>query len=254
METSTSTRVQLASAYSCYFFIGLFAIGFLPLAGFLPPPRPTAAADEVAALFRDRAGAIRAGMCVCVAASAFLLPWGAAVGAQLRRIERLPTLTYTWVCANTILAVLFIYPCLWWAVAAFRPDGDLEIIQRFNDMAWLGFMGIISTALIQCLVLAVATFADVSPDPVYPRWFGYFQAWCGVLLTPDLVVYCFKSGPVAWNGIFAFWTEITVAFLWLIVTTHMTARAAREQSTRTMGGLTLEQRIAALESERAVQA
>jgi hypothetical protein len=229
--------------------VALFAIGFVLLARFLPPPPPTAGAQEIARLLAERSEAIRAGMCVCVLASAFLLPWGGAISAQLRRLKHVPALAHTWTAANALLVVEFIFPCLWWAVAAFRPQSDPDLIQKFNDMAWLSFMGIISTALIQCLILAAAAFQEAPDGPVYPRWFGYFQAWTLVLLTPDLVVYLFMTGPLAWNGLFAFWTETTVAFIWLVVTTQMTVRAGRAAPAPAVVS-TLEQRVAALEQVR----
>lgn len=235
-----------------WLFMAMFGVGFILIAGFVPPPQPTADPDQIAQLFRAHSLAIRVGMCVCVLGSGFLLPWGGAISAQLRRIEGWPALTHTWTAANALLTVEFIFPCLWWAVAAFRPESDAQLIQRFNDMAWLSFMGIISTALIQCLVLAVATFQDNSSDRIYPRWFGYYQLWTLVLLTPDLVVYCFKTGPVAWNGIFAFWTEITIAGLWLILTAHMTARAARRPTASRERSASVEERLAALEAHMSV--
>ena len=54
-------------------------------------------------------------------------------------------------------------------MAAFRPGSNAEVIQAINDMAWLGFMGIIPTALVQCIVLAVATFRDNQANPLWLR-------------------------------------------------------------------------------------
>jgi hypothetical protein len=249
MNESGSLKWQLAAVYSNYAFWVVFGVGFVAFAGFVPPPAPTAGPEAIAGLLAGNAVVIRAGMCVCVLASALLLPWGAAVGAQLRRMEpEQPWMVYTWITANTILVILFIYPCLWWAVAAFRPGFNPEVVQSINDMAWLGFMGIIPTALIQCIVLAVATFRDNQPTPLFPRWFGYFQVWCCLLLTPDLVVYCFKTGPLAWNGLLAFWVEIFAAFAWNIVTTVMTAKAIKNTSwLPPAGNRSLEARLAALE-------
>jgi hypothetical protein len=77
--------------------------------------------------------------------------------------------------------------------------------------------------------------------------------WTLVLLTPDLVVYCFKTGPLAWNGLLAFWTEITIAALWLVVTTHVTVRAVTRSIAHTAATPTLEERVAALETAHAAR-
>jgi hypothetical protein len=67
-------------------------------------------------------------------------------------------------------------------------------------------------------------------------------------LTPDLFVFYFKRGPLAWNGILAFWVEITVATVWLVVTTVMTANAIKRPDAGS--GPSLEDRVAALERSR----
>jgi hypothetical protein len=246
---AVSTNVQLLWTYSVYGFLVLFGSGWVLVARFLPPPSPNDSAAEIARTFRADDLRIRVGMCMCVAAAAFVLLWGAAIGAQLRLLDNSAMLAYTWISANTILCILLIYPCLWWALAAFRPEAAPETIRSLNDMAWLGFFGIVSTALVQCLVLAVAAFSDTSPDPIYPRWFGYFQLWCLVSYTPDLFVFLFKSGPLAWNGILACWLVLAVTFAWIPVTAHMTAKAIKRAATGppAVPKPTLEERLAALE-------
>ncbi|OBJ42486.1 hypothetical protein A5630_20805 [Mycolicibacterium mucogenicum] len=212
-----------------YVFVVVFIAGFVLVAGFVPPPTPMTSAAEIKQNFVDNDMAIRIGMCICVLASALLLPWGGAIAAALRTVRGGSTLAYTWISANAILCVLFIYPCLWWAVAAFRSDSSADVVRGFNDMAWLGFMGIIPTAMIQCAVLMIAAFAGDSPQHLYPRWFGYFQLWCLLAFVPDLVTYCFKRGPLAWNGVITFWFVVSIAIVWLVVTGHMTARAVKRQ-------------------------
>jgi hypothetical protein len=251
----SNDRSQLACAYSCYAFIVIFTIGFLALADFVPPPHPTASAASIAHLFRSDSLRIRVGMAVCLLASALLLPWGGAVGDQIKRIEGgKRTLSYTWVTASALLTVEFIYPCLWWAVAAFRTDVSPQIIRSYDDMAWLGFMGIISTALVQCAVLAIATFKDKREQPLFPRWFGYVNAWCTVLMVPDAVTICWHTGPFAWNGILTFWFVITVAFIWLIVVTIVTARAIKIVDETPTGTQSLEDRVDELERRLELQA
>lgn len=244
-----SRPVKLACAYSGYAFVVLFLVGFVPIAGFVPPPRPTETAAQIAARFHSDHDAIQIGMALCVLASALLLPWGAAVAEQMRRIEhRGRALTYSWLTGNALLTILFIYPCLWWAVGGFRPGSDPAVIQSLNDMAWLGFMGIISTAIVQAIVLGVAVLGDRSGQPVFPRWFGYFQLWCAVLALPDAVVFIFHDGPLAWNGLLSFWMVCAMAITWLILTTAMTARAIKSAPDESSAAAGVEARLAAIEA------
>ena len=38
-----------------------------------------------------------------------------------------------------------------------------------------------------------------------------------------------KTGPLAWNGVLSYWVGFTTAFVWLMVTTVVTASAVKRQ-------------------------
>lgn len=239
-----STRGELVCARTGYLFLALFVVGWVPLAGFVPPPDPAAGPDVIAAMFRDNTIGIRLGMCLCIFATALLLPWGGAVVVALRRAQGHDSpLVYAWIIAHACLTIEFVYPCMFWAVAAFRPEGADERIRAFNDLAWLPFLGITSTAVFQAFALAFAAFTDRRPagdgsraelaesggagKAVFPRWFGYFQIWDALLFAPAGLIMFFHDGPLAWNGIIAFWVAIVAASAWFLVTTAVVVAAIR---------------------------
>jgi hypothetical protein len=244
---------QLWCVYMGYVFMGVFLIAFWPLAGFVPPPDPSHSPQYIADKFQDHTTAIRLGMVICIFVSAVLLLWGAAISAQMKRIEGgWSPFVYAWIAGTACIAIEFIYPCVWWALAAFRPTADPEMIQRFNDMAWLAFLGVASTAIVQAVILGILTFMDKRSDPIYPRWFGYFQLWCGTLFIPAGLIFFFKDGPFAWNGLMAWWVVLTVFTAWMVVTTAMTARAIKRQPEAELGAaaaLNGNSEIAALRGE-----
>jgi hypothetical protein len=211
-----------------YGFIALFLVGWVGLAGFVPPPSPMAGPEEIAQLYRDNLLGIRIGMVLSLFASALLLPWGGAICAQMLRIEgaRAP-LVWGWAAAQGCVVIEFLYPCTFWLVAAFRPE-DAVRVQTFNDLGWLPFLGIVCTGMFQMIALAVVTLRDARPIPVFPRWFAFFQLWCVVGVGLTFGVYLFKTGPLAWDGILGFWVAVTAYFAWVVVTTVMTARAIRD--------------------------
>jgi hypothetical protein len=223
-----NTRSQLLCIRSGYVFLALFVIGWVPLAHFVPPPDPAAGAQQIADMFRGNTTGIRLGMCLCIFASALLLPWGGAVIWQMRQVEGGHSpLVYAWIVAQACLTIEFIYPCMFWAVAAFRPEHAAERIQALNDLAWLPFLGITSTAVFQAFALAIVTLNDRRPEPLLPRWFGYFQIWDALLFAPAGLIMFFKDGPLAWNGVIAFWIAIIAAAAWFLVTTPVIAGAIK---------------------------
>jgi hypothetical protein len=250
-DAGTDRRVELWSCYGCYAFLVLFGIGWAGLAGFMPPPRPSADAEEIARQFREDTTGIRVGMVISMFSSALLRPWGGAICSQIRRIDaRGGALVWAFIAAQACIVIEFIYPCAFWCVAAFRPE-DAARVQSFNDLAWLPFLGIVATGMFQMVALAVLTLQDRRADPVYPRWFAYFQAWCAIGVAPAGGIYLFKTGPLAWNGILAFWLAVTVAFVWLLVTTLMTVRAIKRQPADE-GADPAGARLAAVEAELAL--
>jgi hypothetical protein len=248
-----NVRSQLLCARSGYVFLGLFVVGWVALARFVPSPDPAGSAEEIAAMFRGNILGIRLGMCLCIFASALLLSWGGAIVVQMWRIEgRFAPLSVAWIIAQACLTIEFIYPCMFWAVAAFRPEESAERIRQFNDLAWLPFLGITSTALFQAVALGVVVLTDRSADPILPRWFGYFQLYDGLLFAPAGLIMFFKDGPLAWNGLIAFWVAILAAAAWFLVTTPVIVGAIRRQGDQPRDtDLDLAERVARLEGELA---
>jgi hypothetical protein len=240
-------RFQLRCLYTGYAFLAVFTLGWVILAGFVPPPSPNDSPEMVADFFRTDTNKIRVGLIITLFCSAFLLPWCGAVCTQILRIEgaRAP-LTWAWIAASATLTVEFLYPSGWWLLAAFRPE-DATRAQTFNDLAWLTFLGIVCTGIFQMIALAILTLRDRNPEPVYPRWFAYYQLWCAVSVTFTAGIFIFKDGPLAWNGILGFWVPVTFYVVWMVGTTIMTARAIR-QDPGGDGEEDLRVRLAALEA------
>jgi hypothetical protein len=93
------------------------------------------------------------------------------------------------------------------------------VMQKMNDTAWLMFVGLIATGLVQVLTIAVAALRDKRVEPVFPRWVGYFNVWVAAMFCPAGLIVFFHNGPFAWNGIFSFWLLLVSFTLWLVVMT-----------------------------------
>jgi hypothetical protein len=66
---------------------------------------------------------------------------------------------------------------------------------------------------------------DSDPEPLFPRWLGFLNLWVALAYVPGSLLAFFKSGPFAWNGIFAFWLAGTVFTVWFIGMTVTLLRA-----------------------------
>src|SRR5205823_5941670 len=130
-------------------------------------------------------------------ASALLVPFSAVITTQMKRIEgeRSPV-SYTQLVSAGLLSLEFIMPLMVWQTAAYRPTlRSAELIQMLNDMGWLMFVGVISSAVVQFGSIGVVLLSDERQARVFPRWAGYFNVWVALLVVPAGVVPFFKHGP-----------------------------------------------------------
>jgi hypothetical protein len=223
-------RVQLACAWCGPIFIVLFAIGLVPLAGFVPPPAANDTADEVVKLYTEHHDRLQAGLSMMLFSTAFIGPWVAVISTQLNRIRAggIKTLVYGQLVTGGAFIFVVTIPVIVMVVASFRPERNPEITQALNDLAWIPFIMVFTTLTAQMSIIAAAIFIDAE-ESVFPRWAGYVSAWCGVVLMPALLLPFFKEGPFAWHGIFQFWLAATIFFGWFVVMSIVLFRAIRSE-------------------------
>jgi hypothetical protein len=221
-------RQQRVCVWGGITFAPLFFVGFWLFAGFIPPPDPGMSADAVARMFAEGRGRIRIGIWIASAAAPFLAFFVAALTHQIRRIAGSDSpLATAQLIAGSCLILEFLFPQLVWQTAAYRSERSPETIQMLNDLAWLPYVGIVGTAMIQMAIIAVVVFADRHPQPLLPRWCAYLNIWTALGVAPGSFVVFVHHGPVAWNGILAWWLLCVSFFVWMVAMTWLMLRASR---------------------------
>lgn len=212
--------------------IVLMLIGLGGFAGFLPPPAPGMNADAVAAMYANNSLGIKFGMLLMTVGAACMMPFVAAITVQMKRMEgRYTPLAYVQLGLGALFVIEFIIPAFASITAAYRPERSPVVTQAINDFCWLLLVGVVSTAVLQVAVIAIAILADESVEPVFPRWMGYFNIWVAFLFCPGAAVSFFKSGPLAWNGLFTWWLPLSVFGIWfLVMTWQLLATIDRQES------------------------
>lgn len=225
-------NAQIACAWCGPTIVVIWVVSFVALAGFIPPPSPQMGPEAILQMFIDHTVQIRIGLMLTMFASALLVPWSAVIAVQMSRIEgKRPVLAITQVAQASLLSLEFIVPLMVWQTAAYRPSRErIDLIYMLNDMGWLMFVGVISSAMLQCASLGIVILMDKRDQPIFPRWSGYLSLWTATLLAPAGVVPLFKSGPFAWNGIFGFWLVLAIFCIWVGVTTWLLIVAIRREA------------------------
>jgi len=227
-----NTGAQRACVHSAGLIVLLMAGALMIIMGWMPPVSPALDAQAIAQLFQEDANHIRIGAMMIMLSGAFFWSFASAISCQLKRIEGRDYSPMSDLQRSTAsgTALAIIVPSLCWMVAAFRPERSPELVQLINDLGWMMFIGTIPPALVQVMAIAFCVLSDKSARPVLPRWYGFFNLWCGTGFLVGEAVAFFKTGPFAWDGFAAFWMAATFFFGWILVTWWVIARAIGEQA------------------------
>ena len=203
-----------------------FMVLFVLVARLIPPMDPGASAEQIAKIYLEHGLRIRIGLALMTLFSVFFTPYFGLLSRQVRRIEGYwGVMSLTQVMLSVTFPFGFMLCSISAMAAAYRPERNPDVTQALNDVFWFIFVGLVGPLIFQVIVLAFAVFIDKRERPSFPRWFGYFNIWYAILGVPGCAIYLFKSGPLAWNGVFAFWIPLTVFCIWWIVTTFMLIKA-----------------------------
>lgn len=154
----------------------------------------------------------------------------AIISIHIRRIEGAnPLLAYTQLSAGTLGVLVFNIPAVLFLVASFRPDRSPELTYLINDLGWMLLVIDWPPFVVQNIAVAVAILGDKSPQPIFPRWLGFFELWSALLYTGPTLLPFFKTGPFAWNGLFSFWVPAAAFGVWSVVMLVAILRAIKSQ-------------------------
>lgn len=226
-----STRLQTLSAWSGLVFLLLFGMGFWVTAHFIPPPSPALDAERIAAFYRESGSAIRIGMVIAMTSAGFFVPWVAVISLQMARMKGASSvLPIIQAVAGAGTVMIILVPAVFWLTAAFRAERAPELVQLLNDLGWIMLVATFPVPMMQLFAIGIGAMSDQRPQPVLPRWAGYFNLWMGSLFIPGALIVFFKSGPFAWSGLIGFYIPVAAFALWFAVMTPLMLKAVRQQA------------------------
>lgn len=219
-------KIEKGAAWLGLAMIGVVGILLVLVAPILPPVAPSDDAAAIVSFYTEHNLRIRVAMAFTIFLAFLFAPYFSLLSRQVRRVEGywgVLSLTQIMVGITFPFGLVIVATCA--ATAAYRPERDPDVTQALNDYFWLMFVGFIGPLIVQAVILGVAAFIDTREVPSFPRWFGYFNIWFAVLLVPGGAIYLFKTGPLAWNGLFALYIPLSVFGLWIVVTTVVLLKA-----------------------------
>mgnify|MGYP001007264033 CR=1 FL=1 len=218
-------------------FLWLFWLAaFLTFPGFVEPMSPKMTAREVASFYFDPAHLtrIRYSMVVFNWFGVALIPLLVMIALQINRMaHRTPLFTYCFVGCIAGGPTLFCIADLFWLIAAFRPERNPELVQLFNDMAWITFTSQVTFLVVQNVFLAFAIYLDRQARPIFPTWVAHFNILAAIVMAPAGFAAMHMDGPLAWDGLVSFWIKNGAIAVWMVVMTLVLGKAIYRQRAET---------------------
>jgi hypothetical protein len=205
--------------------VAIFLLGFFVIAGFVPPPSPGEDMGELRELFYGDATSVRVGLVMATVAAAFIVPWVGAVSAEMKRLEGPDSpLAFTQLATGALLFPLFAFPPIVWQAVAYRADTSDDVLRMMNDLAWLAFVAITWTAVLQALSIGIVILRNRDKPSVFPRGVGYLNILVAIDFIPGTFAPLAKSGPLAWNGILTWWIPVVTFVVWMLAMSTLMIR------------------------------
>jgi hypothetical protein len=196
-------------------FAPLLVTGLI-VAGLFQPPSPQLDAGAIATMYAQDRTSIRIGVWIATAAAPFLAFFVAALSHLLRQIiGGYSPLATAQTIAGSALLLEFIFPQMVWQACAYRVARSPELLQMLNDVAWLCYVGVVGTAIAQMLIIAIVILMDRRANPLVPRWCAFVCIWCALGVSAGSLCVFVTNGPIAWNGIIAWWLLVISFFIWM---------------------------------------
>jgi len=222
-------RSQIVCAWVTVISVVFLAIGFFLVTGYVPPPHANDTAQQLAHFYVSHRTRLRIGLVITLLAWSGYGPMTAVISVQMLRIEghRRPVLSVLQALAGTAGWACLLIPTMLLCVATFRAGSvSAQTTQTLHDIGWITAFMAVPPFVVQLAAIAGAILQDHSPQPVFPRWLGYFNIWAAVAFLPGVLLVFFKSGPFSYHGLFVFWVPFVVFGAWILIMALAARQAA----------------------------
>lgn len=227
-----SLRTQKVLIWWSIALIAVWSLGLIFLLHMLPPPSAQWSSDQIAQFYLEHATEVKWGAVLASWTSGSMIPLTAVIAVQIRRHEagKAPVWTILSCVGGSLMTIWLAFPPLFFGAAAFTPRRLPDVTAVVHE---LGVMSLVTTDQFYIFLWVAVGVICLTPNSVphspFPRWFGYCSLWVGLMIETGAVAFLFRSGPLAWNGLIAWWLPVVVFFIWIALMTVLLFRAINAQ-------------------------
>lgn len=232
---------QYICFWSVPFFYTVFGLVFVPLSWMMPPRSPDSTLPEIVAFMQNP------NLLVATAILILVLGLSAVANAcyliQIRRMSVSPVFWIGFAAGAMVGAIVgCLFPMFCFALGAFRPGYDPQIMAMLYDFGYLSFIGSLGCFCIMWELFGLAIILD--KNNILPKWLGYYLIWQFATEIFAATVWISKTGPFAWDGLLAFWFNMIIYVPWQIIVYICVYKAIRNQPEDELDNAGYEPKIA----------
>ena len=199
--------------WSIPFFYTIFGVVFVLFGRIMPPQSPRDSLTEIVT-FMQSPNLLVATVVLCLSVGLASIA-SALVAVQMKRMEGVsPAMPYAYLAGAVMVGAIpgCLFPMLCFALGAFRPDYDPQILALLYDMGFMAFIGSLGCFCCMYMVFAIAIFLD--KRRIFPKWLAYFTIWNFVTELVAAPGWITKTGPFAWDGLLSFYLGTLIFVVW----------------------------------------
>lgn len=218
-----SERSQIFIVWWALALAGIFGVTLIFLFHMVPPPYATLTAEQIRDWYLSRDTEIKIGATLAGYAGGCMLPLWAVIAMQIHRQERgRPIWTTMAALGGAMMSLFLVIPSLCFGVAAYTPGRSADATAIMHEFGVLSLLTTDQYFIFNwAAVIAVCFMTQRAPHSPFPRWFGYFTIWVGVMLEAGALAFNFRTGPFAWDGLLVFWLPILLFSLWTGIMSYL---------------------------------
>jgi hypothetical protein len=207
--------------YATLAFYNMYTVVFFVLSRTQPPGKPWLTPHQVVGWFADHHTGLLVGFGFIFLLGGFSATSIAMITYSIRRMSVSRVYAYSYLILYAVAAVPgFLFICVAMTVSELRPARSATTQQWLYDLGFLSFSGTMGVFLVGSLIWMTAILLD--KNNVFPKWFGYLNlcnALTEVVVAPSWI---FQRGPLAWNGVIAWWIDVVVFGIYTGVFIYLT--------------------------------
>ena len=217
---------QLICFWTVPFFYIIFAIVFVPLSWMMPPRSPNSELPQIIEFMQSPNLLIATTILILVIGLAGVS--NACYAVQMKRMTVSPAFRFAFMAGSITGSIVgCLFPMFCFALGAYRPGYDPDILAMLYDFGYLSFIGSLGCFCLMWSMLGLAILLD--KNNILPKWLGYYTVWQYMTELFATTVWITTSGPFAWDGIMAFWFNMVLYVPWQIIIYFYVYKAIQKQ-------------------------